>query len=110
MADLVSFSFHFRVLFFSSPPTSMADGADEHEEAELHEEQKKEIAKWFLAHAPAGEIQYVAKDVKSLLGDDRVYKMAASEALPVYNKTHLVALEMPDRSGNLSPCFVFFVA
>ena len=39
----------------------MADGGDEPEEAELHEEQKKEIAKWFLAHAPAGEIQYVAK-------------------------------------------------
>ncbi|KAM0947666.1 putative F-actin-capping protein subunit alpha [Dioscorea sansibarensis] len=27
--------------------------------------------------------------------------MAASEAFPVYNKTHLVALEMPDRSGNV---------
>ncbi|KAM0947664.1 putative F-actin-capping protein subunit alpha [Dioscorea sansibarensis] len=79
----------------------MADGGDEPEEAELHEEQKKEIAKWFLAHAPAGEIQYVAKDVKSLLGDDRVYEMAASEAFPVYNRTHLVALEMPDRSGNV---------
>ncbi|KAG5541514.1 hypothetical protein RHGRI_021369 [Rhododendron griersonianum] len=32
------------------------------EEAELSEKQKKEIAKWFLLNAPAGEIQYVAKD------------------------------------------------
>lgn len=30
-------------------------------ETELTDEQKIEIAKWFLLNSPAGEIQYVAK-------------------------------------------------
>ena len=38
----------------------MASG-DEREDQQLSGDQKKEIAKWFLANAPAGEIQYVAK-------------------------------------------------
>lgn len=35
-------------------------------EVEMSDEQKKEIAKWFLLNSPAGEIQYVAKGVLSL--------------------------------------------
>lgn len=75
----------------------MADGGDEPDEAE----QKKEIAKWFLTNAPAGEIQYVAQDVRSLIDDDDVYEAAAAEAFPVYNKAHLIAIEMSDRSGEV---------
>ncbi|CAL9205744.1 unnamed protein product [Musa hybrid cultivar] len=74
-------------------------GGDEPEE--LSDKQKAEIAKWFLANAPAGEIQYVAKDVRSILGDDKIYEMAAAEAFPLHNKAHLLALEMPDRSGDV---------
>lgn len=39
----------------------MADEEDESPETELSYDQKKEIAKWFLLNAPAGEINYVAK-------------------------------------------------
>lgn len=46
----------------------MADGGDDADEAaaELTDKQKKEIAKWFLTNAPAGEINYVAKGPLSL--------------------------------------------
>ncbi|EOY11507.1 F-actin capping protein alpha, putative isoform 4 [Theobroma cacao] len=71
------------------------------EETELSEEQRKEIAKWFLLNAPAGEIQYVAKDLKSVLNDDDVYNEAVSEAFPVYNKSHMICLEMPGRFGDV---------
>ncbi|KAJ8510262.1 hypothetical protein OPV22_000696 [Ensete ventricosum] len=79
----------------------MADGGGGDEPEELSDKQKAEIAKWFLANAPAGEIQYVAKDVRSILGDDKIYEMAAAEAFPLHNKAHLLALEMPDRSGDV---------
>ena len=39
----------------------MADEENELQETELSYDQKKEIAKWFLLNAPAGEINYVAK-------------------------------------------------
>lgn len=77
----------------------MADGSEA-----VGEKQKREIAKWFLANAPAGEIQYVAKDIRSVLGDDSIYEMAAAEAFPAYNKAHLISLEMPDRSGDVIIC------
>ncbi|KAG2647473.1 F-actin-capping protein subunit alpha-like [Panicum virgatum] len=67
----------------------------------LSDSQKREIAVWFLSNAPAGEIHYVAKDVRALLGDDAVYEAAAAEAFPEYNKAHLVPLELPDRSGDI---------
>ncbi|KAI5022591.1 hypothetical protein ZWY2020_059321 [Hordeum vulgare] len=76
---------------------SGAGGADE----PLSGDQKREIAVWFLANAPADEIHYVAKDVRALLGDDAAYEAAAAEAYPEYNKTHLVSLELPDRSGDM---------
>lgn len=71
------------------------------EEPELSEEQKKDIAKWFLLNSPAGEIQYVAKDLNKVLNDDDVYNEAVSEALPVYNKAHMIILEMPCRTGDV---------
>ncbi|KAJ8772034.1 hypothetical protein K2173_027211 [Erythroxylum novogranatense] len=71
------------------------------EQCELSEKQKKEIAKWFLLNSPAGEIQYVAKDLRSILDDDRVYKEAALEAFPLYNKSHLICLELPDRTSDV---------
>lgn len=75
--------------------------AEEEEESELSEKQKVEIAKWFLLNSPPGEIQYVAKDVKSILNDDASFNEAASEAFPIYNKSHFIVLSMPDRSGDV---------
>ncbi|KAF5740039.1 hypothetical protein HS088_TW11G00102 [Tripterygium wilfordii] len=76
------------------------------EEVELSDEQKKEIAKWFLLNSPAGEIQYVAKDLRSVLNDDGVYNEATMDAFPIYNKTHMICLEMPGRIGDLSSVLV----
>ncbi|KAG8479588.1 hypothetical protein CXB51_029367 [Gossypium anomalum] len=73
----------------------------EEEETELSDDQKKGIAKWFLVNAPAGEIQYVSRDLKLVLNDDDVYNEAASEAFPVYNKSHLISLKMPGGFGDV---------
>ncbi|RCV14464.1 hypothetical protein SETIT_2G428400v2 [Setaria italica] len=90
---------------FPHPPPPAAPGpgmSDEGGAGEpLSDRQKREIAVWFLSNAPAGEIHYVAKDVRALLGDDAVYEAAAAEAFPEYNKAHLVSLELPDRSGDI---------
>ncbi|GAB4855593.1 hypothetical protein Ancab_024214 [Ancistrocladus abbreviatus] len=77
----------------------MAD--DDSLDSELSDKQKKEIAKWFLINAPAGEIQYVAKDIKAILKDDDVYNSAALEAFPEYNKAHMICLDFPDRSSDV---------
>ncbi|GMH13144.1 hypothetical protein Nepgr_014985 [Nepenthes gracilis] len=77
----------------------MAD--EQSPDSELSDDQKKEIAKWFLINAPAGEIQYVAKDVMAILKDDDIYHSAALEAFPEYNKSHMICLELPDRSGDV---------
>lgn len=79
----------------------MSDGYQEPEEDELSDKQKIEIAKWFLTNSPPGEIQYVAKDVRSVLNDHHLYDLAASEAFPVYNKEHIIAIELSDRSGDV---------
>ncbi|KAJ8752507.1 hypothetical protein K2173_004795 [Erythroxylum novogranatense] len=71
------------------------------DERELSQKQKKEIAKWFLLNSPAGEIQYVAKDLKSILNDERAYEEAALEAFPLYNKSHLICLQFPDRTADV---------
>ncbi|KAK9161557.1 hypothetical protein Syun_007898 [Stephania yunnanensis] len=84
-----------------SEEDQLEEEEEEAEEEELSDEQKKEIAKWFLTHAPAGEIQYVAKDVRSLLFNEIVYGMAAEEAFPLYNKAHMVSLPMPNSSGDV---------
>ncbi|KAK3041948.1 hypothetical protein RJ639_002256 [Escallonia herrerae] len=68
---------------------------------ELTDKQKIEIAKWFLINSPPGEIQYVAKDIRSVLKDDNAYETAASESFPLYNKSHLICLQLPDRSGDV---------
>lgn len=129
-------------------------------ETQLTDDQKIEIAKWFLLNAPAGEIQYVAKgllllfhlfsaliflyfegffvleivtalvfvcdrqfivfifgferhsvwfaDVRAILKDENIYKKAAEESFPSYNKSHLICLEFPNRSGDVSLSLVFF--
>jgi capping protein alpha len=74
---------------------------EESQESELSDEQKIEIAKWFLLNSPPGEIVYVAKDVRSVLKDESLYHKAASEAFPLYNKSHLVCLQMPKGSGDV---------
>uniref|UniRef100_A0A7N0TFV2 F-actin-capping protein subunit alpha n=1 Tax=Kalanchoe fedtschenkoi TaxID=63787 RepID=A0A7N0TFV2_KALFE len=78
----------------------MSDEEDA-EAPEISYQHKKEIAKWFLLNSPAGEIKYVAKDVKVVINDDEVYDEAAAEAFPVFNKTHMICLEMPRRSGDV---------
>lgn len=74
---------------------------DEATETELSYNQKLEIAKWFLLNSPAGEIQYVAKDIKAVLKDDCVYNEAAAVAFPMYNKSHMICLQLPNRGGDV---------
>ncbi|EPS62265.1 hypothetical protein M569_12526, partial [Genlisea aurea] len=69
--------------------------------AEVTDKQKIEIAKWFLLNSPSGEIQYVAKDVKELLRNEKFYGTAAAEAFPIYNKSHMICLEFPNTSGEV---------
>nr|XP_043624243.1 F-actin-capping protein subunit alpha [Erigeron canadensis] len=76
---------------------------DDEEETvpQLSKDQKIDIAKWFLLNSPPGEIQYVAKDLRSVLNDENVYGLAASQAFPIYNKSHIVSLQFPNRSGDV---------
>ncbi|KAL0387418.1 UNVERIFIED_CONTAM: F-actin-capping protein subunit alpha [Sesamum radiatum] len=69
--------------------------------SQLTDKQKIEIAKWFLLNSPAGEIQYVARDIRAVLKNERVYRAAVAEAFPLYNKAHMICLEFPDRSGEV---------
>ncbi|KAL1549577.1 F-actin-capping protein subunit alpha-like [Salvia divinorum] len=71
------------------------------EETQPTDVQKIEIAKWFLLNAPAGEIQYIAKDMKAVLQDETLYITAAAQAFPLYNKSHMICLDFPDRSGEV---------
>lgn len=41
--------------------------------------------------------------MKAVLQDERLYKTAAEEAFPLYNKSHMIYLEFPDRSGEVTP-------
>jgi hypothetical protein len=45
-------------------------------------------------------------DLRSVLNDEKVYNEAASEAFPLYNKSHLICLELPNRSGDVSLFFL----
>lgn len=74
---------------------------DDATETELSYNQKLEIAKWFLLNSPAGEIQYVAKDIKTVLKDESVYNEAAAVAFPLYNKSHMICLQLPNRGGDI---------
>lgn len=51
---------------------------------------------------------FIYADVKAILGDDNVYETAASEAFPLYNKAHLISLQFPNRSGDVSFFSLFF--
>ncbi|KNA05839.1 hypothetical protein SOVF_186560 [Spinacia oleracea] len=79
----------------------MADADSSEPEQQLNPKQKIEIAKWFLLNSPAGEIQYISKDLKTILKDDNVHNLAALEAFPQYNKSHMICLEFPDRSSDV---------
>ncbi|XP_076960825.1 F-actin-capping protein subunit alpha-like [Bidens hawaiensis] len=79
----------------------MADADENNEEIVLTDDQKLDIAKWFLLNSPAGEIQYVAEDLSLVLNDENVYLRAAKEAFPIYNKSHIVCLQFPNRSGEV---------
>lgn len=45
-------------------------------------------------------------DLKSLLKDDHVYNLAAAEAFPLFNKAHVISVEMPNRTGDVSLCLL----
>lgn len=47
------------------------------------------------------DLKIVPADVKSILNDDDVYHEAALEAFSLYNKSHMISLEMPDRNGDV---------
>eukprot|EP00268_Persea_americana_P064037 TRINITY_DN8379_c0_g1_i15.p1 TRINITY_DN8379_c0_g1~~TRINITY_DN8379_c0_g1_i15.p1 ORF type:complete len:111 (+),score=17.33 TRINITY_DN8379_c0_g1_i15:152-484(+) len=74
---------------------------DDLQQPEPTPKQKKEIAKWFLANAPPGEIHYIAKDIQSIIADEDTYHSAVSEAYPLYNKAHMISLELPNRTGDV---------
>lgn len=74
----------------------MADEDSSEAEQQLSDKEKLEIAKWFLLNSPAGEIQYISKDLKTILKDDNVHNLAAKEAFPQYNKSHMICLQLPD--------------
>ncbi|XP_073385241.1 F-actin-capping protein subunit alpha [Physcomitrium patens] len=77
-------------------------GTDEEDEfEELGDEQKVAIGKWFLLNAPPGQVLQVAKDVREVLMDGRLYDRAISEAFPEYNVKNMISLEMPDGSGKV---------
>ncbi|KAI3712395.1 hypothetical protein L1987_70951 [Smallanthus sonchifolius] len=40
-------------------------------------------------------------DLRSVLNDENVYQRAASEAFPLYNKSHIICLKFPNRSGDV---------
>eukprot|EP00252_Welwitschia_mirabilis_P010967 TRINITY_DN24696_c0_g1_i2.p1 TRINITY_DN24696_c0_g1~~TRINITY_DN24696_c0_g1_i2.p1 ORF type:complete len:300 (-),score=54.30 TRINITY_DN24696_c0_g1_i2:94-993(-) len=67
----------------------------------LTDDEKIQMAKWFLLNSPPGEIQYVAKDVRSVLLEERLYATATAQAFPLHNKSYMISLEMPNRSGQV---------
>ena len=48
---------------------------------------------------------FFSPDIRSVLNDDNVYNAAASEAFPLYNKSHLMCLKMPGKSEDVSLYF-----
>ncbi|KAG0561511.1 hypothetical protein KC19_9G070000 [Ceratodon purpureus] len=75
--------------------------SEEDEYEELADDQKVAIGKWFLLNAPPGQVSQVAKDVREVLMDERLYDQAAKEAFPEYNVKNMISLEMPDGSGQV---------
>ncbi|KAG6548633.1 hypothetical protein Mapa_009787 [Marchantia paleacea] len=74
---------------------------DEDDTVELDDYQKVSLAKWFLQNAPSEEMQHVAKDVREVLTNDRLYDQAAAEAFPEYNLKEMISLEMPNGTGQV---------
>lgn len=40
-------------------------------------------------------------DIKAVLKDETVYNEAAADAFPSYNKSHMICLQLPNRSGDV---------
>lgn len=40
-------------------------------------------------------------DLKIVLDNDRVFDESAAEAFPIFNKSHLICIPMPARSGDV---------
>ncbi|KAJ7542719.1 hypothetical protein O6H91_09G008400 [Diphasiastrum complanatum] len=74
---------------------------DEEEGLEVTDEQKIGLATWFLLKSPPGEIQQVAKSIRGVLMDERLFDMAAKEAFPKYNMEQMIAIDLADHSGQV---------
>jgi len=74
--------------------TGAGEGGDY---AEPTAEQKLNIAQYFIASSPTGEVDDVVKDVKKLVSDDETLTPAAlSKILKDYNVEQMVAAKDPD--------------
>lgn len=49
-----------------------------------------------------GFFAWLFADLLSVLSDENVYNEAASEAFPLYNKSHMICLDMPGTTGDVS--------
>ncbi|KAL2651232.1 hypothetical protein R1flu_019360 [Riccia fluitans] len=74
---------------------------DEDEPVELEDDRKVSLAKWFLQNAPSEEMNHVAKDVREVLRNDRLYELAAAEAFQEYNLKEMISVEMPNGTGQV---------
>lgn len=50
----------------------------------------------------SGFFPWLFSDLRKVLSDEDVYNEAASEAFPLYNKSHMICLDMPGTSGDVS--------
>jgi len=75
---------------------------DEGDSAEPTAEQKINIAQYFIASSPTGEVDDVVKDVKKLVNDDVTLNPATlSKILKDYNVDQMVAAKDPDGNSIL---------
>jgi len=75
---------------------------DEGESAEPTAEQKINIAQYFIASSPTGEVDDVIKDVKKLVNDDVTLNSATlAKILKDYNIEQMVAAKDPDGNSVL---------
>lgn len=46
-------------------------------------------------------------DIKAVLKDDTVYNEAAAVAFPLYNKSHMICLQFPNRGGDVNTLSIY---
>ena len=58
--------------------------------------------------SPCNVIEFA--DIRSILSDEDAYNAAVSEAYPLYNKSHMICLELPNRTGDVIPSISLFIS